>query len=152
MAASPSPPNPLPFEFTVVGPPLSARSKRRDRLEQWQAKIRHAALRHWPSYALPVNHPVELSVICYSDSLIIPNTEIIQPIQEALSGLAYLHSRCVSDTVSRGRDMSRGVRIRGVTPALAEGLGSKQEFLHIKVVAAPQLERSDKASASAREP
>lgn len=139
MAASP-----LPFEFVVVGPPLSLQVKRRDRLEQWQAQIRRAALERWPSHALPVSTAVELSIVYYYDQVTILDTDnIIQPIQEALTGLVYTHNRCVSDIVSRGREISRGFQIRGVTPALAEGICSDQEFLQIKVASAPKLERLD---------
>ena len=138
---------PLPFEFVVVGLPLSPQSQRRDHQEQWQAHIRHAALKRWPSSTPPVSIPVELSIIYYydyHDRVMLFDDVLTHLIQDALAGLVYRQSDCVSDLIRRGRNMSNGFQLHSVTPALAEGLCSAQAFLQIKVAPAPRFELSQR--------
>jgi crossover junction endodeoxyribonuclease RusA len=42
----------LPFEFNIIGKPISHQTKDKQRLRDWKGKVRHAAATCWP-----VTHP-----------------------------------------------------------------------------------------------
>lgn len=68
------------------------------------------------------------------------NDNLVKPVQDALIGLVYEDDRSITDTSVRKTPLDGPVIARGITPALAEGFMSNQEFLHICVEPAPRHE------------
>lgn len=130
----------LPFEFVVIGTPISLQAKNRERLQAWKNFVRQAAEKSWNANPLSVGEFVELTVVYYYDAttpLDIDN--IIKPIQDALIGLIYTNDSQVTDVISRKRDLNGSFRVRGMSPILAEGFCAGEEFLYIKVDITPDF-------------
>jgi crossover junction endodeoxyribonuclease RusA len=128
----------LPFEFVVIGTPISLQAKNRERLQAWKNSVRRAAEKFWS--ISPTQELVELTVVYYYDMTTALDVDnIIKPIQDALIGLVYTDDRQVTDVISRKRDLNGSFRIRGMSRILAEGFCVGEEFLYIKVDIAPDL-------------
>jgi crossover junction endodeoxyribonuclease RusA len=61
------------FEFIVDGPPVSQQIRRRERLREWQAKVRQEAEIYWPSETAPIDGFVMLQIVITNA----PNHEVL---------------------------------------------------------------------------
>lgn len=131
-----------PFEFIVVGRPVSLQTKQKKRLSEWKSTVRRAAAQNW-SQAEPLDHFLKIMLTYYFDVPLqqentVPDSDnVIKPVREALKGLIYAEDSQVADFVSRRRNLNRSFRIRGISQALAEGFCQGKEFVHIRVEDAP---------------
>lgn len=121
----------LPFEFVVIGTPVSQQTANRSRLQAWKAQIRAAAALRWPSAITPMEGPVRLKVTYYYLGEPLDTDNMIKPIQDALIGVAYADDRQVLDVHAHKRSLEGTFRLRGLSPILAEGFVSGSEFLHV---------------------
>lgn len=126
----------LPFEFTIKGPPVSAQTKNRGRLQSWKRQVRAAAQVEIVAGEAPVTDEVTVTITYYyeGDSPDVDN--IIKPIQDALNGLVFVDDCQVVDTRSRKKSLDGAYRIRGASPALLMAFADGDDFLHIKVIEA----------------
>ena len=122
----------LPFEFRIKGPPLSAQTKRRDRLQEWKKQIGNAA-RAELSNSPPCQTDVRVTITYYYDGDTPDVDNIIKPIQDALIGLVYVDDNQVIDTRSRKRSLDGSYKLRGASPILLLGFAEGDDFLHIIV-------------------
>jgi Holliday junction resolvase RusA-like endonuclease len=129
----------LPFEFTVDGPPVSHQTHNALRLRIWKQTVRNAASQRWPSETSPVTSRLKITVTYYHDGIAVrlDNDNLLKPIQDALISLIYMDDRQITDTVVRKTDLNGSFRVRGMSFVLAEGFCRGNEFLHIRVEAAP---------------
>ena len=68
---------------------------------------------------------------------------IIKPIQDALIGVVFNDDDQVVDTKSRKRLIDGSFRIRGASSVLLSAFADGDDFLHIKVDEAPDMEALD---------
>ncbi|MGE3799567.1 MAG: RusA family crossover junction endodeoxyribonuclease [Candidatus Kapaibacterium sp.] len=126
----------FPFEFIVEGRPVSQQTRRRERIRKWKEDVRVAALRTWPTGELPETGNIMLTITLLYVDIHGDVDNIPKPIADALKGLVYDDDEQITDILCRKRCL-RDVHFRRITPALAQGLISNGDFLHITVDHAP---------------
>lgn len=132
----------LPFEFTIKGPPVSQQTRSRQRLQQWKAAVALAATSTW-SHPNAVADAVAVTITYYYEGSSPDVDNIIKPIQDALIGIVFNDDDQVFDTKSRKRLINGSYRIRGASAVLLSAFADGDEFLHIKVDKAPDMEALD---------
>jgi crossover junction endodeoxyribonuclease RusA len=132
----------LPFEFTVLGPPLSHQSRNKQRLAAWRASVLAAARARWPSSHEPLDQPLKVIVVYYHDhsAVSIDNDNLVKPIQDALNGYVYVDDALIVDTVIRKTALDGSFKVRRMSRMLADAFVEGDEFLHIRIEAAPSHE------------
>ena len=123
----------LPFEFTIEGPPVSAQTRNRARLQQWKTDVADEARNFVQNNNPPTNDNVTFTITYYYDSVSPDVDNIIKPIQDALIGIVYVDDDQVIETKSRKRDINGAYRIRSASPIIVQGFLNGNDFLHIKV-------------------
>jgi crossover junction endodeoxyribonuclease RusA len=132
----------LPFEFVVIGKPISHQAKERKRVQVWKEQVRQVAESFWKENP-PLGEYIKVVITHYydapgGDESTVPDSDnIVKPIRDALNGLIYVDDYQITDFISRRRNLNGSFRIRGISPALAEGFCQGEEFLHIRIEAAP---------------
>lgn len=135
----------LPFEFIVIGKPISHQTKQKKTLQTWKEKVRNSAESCW-DLEEPLGVQLKVTITHYYDAPIgdessVPDSDnIVKPIRDALNSLIYVDDYQITDFVSRRRNINNSFRIKGISYILAEGFSSGQEFLHIKIDYAPNPE------------
>ncbi len=132
----------LPFEFTIKGPPISHQTRNRQRLQQWKQDVANAATATWANQNI-ITDGVSVIITYYYDGSSPDVDNIIKPIQDALIGIVYNDDDQVVDTKSRKRLINGSFRIRGASAVLLAGFADGDDFLHIKVDVAPDMEELD---------
>ena len=127
----------LPFEFIVIGVPVSHQTKNRARLQTWRTQVRNAAQALWPPEASPVTVQVRMRIVYYYDGAPLDIDNMLKPIQDALNGLVYEDDRQVSDLVVGKRSLNGSYRVRGMSLALARGFVNGTDFIHVLIEEAP---------------
>jgi crossover junction endodeoxyribonuclease RusA len=128
------------FEFILNGPPVSQQIRRRERLREWQAKVRQEAEIYWPLGAAPIDGFVVLQITYFYHSVKIDVDNIIKPIQDALIGLAYMDDDQITDVIGRKRNLYEDFITDNITSTLIEGFARNNEFLYIVITNAPDHE------------
>lgn len=127
----------LPFEFIVVGTPLSYQTKDRTKLRAWMVMVREAAQLRWPLDLAPHTAQLRIIVVYYNDAAAIrmDNDNMVKPIQDALNGLVYVDDKQITDTYVRKTSLY-GTFLPS-SAILLEGLSKRVEFLYVRVEEAP---------------
>lgn len=137
-----------PFEFVVIGKPISHQTKQKQRLLEWKATVRQAAETAWPMPE-PLGQPLQVIITHYfeaplADESGVPDSDnIVKPVRDALNGLIYVDDYQITDFLSRRRNLNHSFRIKGMSRVLAEGFCKGEEFLHIRVEDAPDPSNLD---------
>lgn len=131
----------LPFEFIIIGKPISHQTKDKKRLRDWKSKVRHAADNYWPLNK-PLGDAVKVTITHYHDTPHgeegVPDSDnIVKPVRDALNGIVYVDDYQITDFVSRRRSLNGSFRVKGMSLMLAEGFCQGSEFLHVKIESAP---------------
>jgi len=132
----------LPFEFVVIGKPISHQAKERKRVQAWKDQVRSVAGSYWKGN-VPLGDFIQVAITHYydivgGDESAVPDSDnIVKPIRDALNGLIYVDDYQITDFISRRRNLNVSFRVKGISPALAEGFSKGQEFLHIRIEPAP---------------
>lgn len=126
----------LPFEFTILGPPVSHQTRNRARLQQWKSTVNSRAATLWPHTS---TYPDIVSVIItyYYEGESPDVDNIIKPIQDALEGIVYDNDQQVVEIKSRKKDITGAYRIKGRSPILLQAFSVGSSFLHIEITEAP---------------
>jgi crossover junction endodeoxyribonuclease RusA len=131
----------LPFEFIVVGKPISHQTKDKKRLQGWKTAVRHAAEASWKT--TPSGEHLRVVITHYYDVELgnehdVPDSDnIVKPVRDALNGIIYVDDYQITDFVSRRRNLNSSFRVKGMSSVLAEGFCKGEEFLHVKIEYAP---------------
>ena len=133
----------LPFEFTIKGPPVSHQTRNRARLQQWKQQVAQAAQISVPQGAVPTQDPVTVTITYYYEGSSPDVDNIIKPIQDALINIIFVDDDQVVDTKSRKRQIDGSFKIRGVSAVLLAAFADGDDFLHIKIGEAPDMEVLD---------
>jgi Holliday junction resolvase RusA-like endonuclease len=132
----------LPFEFVVIGKPISHQTKDRKRVQAWKELVRSVAENYWQGNA-PLGDFLQVIITHYYEAVAgdesgVPDSDnIVKPIRDALNGIIYVDDYQITDFTSRRRNLNGSFRVRGISPALAEGFSKGEEFIHIRVELAP---------------
>jgi crossover junction endodeoxyribonuclease RusA len=68
------------------------------------------------------------------------NDNMVKPIQDALIGHLYVDDVLLTDTVLRKTSLDGSFRVRRMSRLLADAFVEGEEFLHIRIEAAPAHE------------
>ena len=133
--------SPLPFEFVVNGPPVSAQARRRLRVHNWVETVRQEAMNYWPTGEAPVAGAILVEIVYLYEGTGMDVDNIIKPIQDALKGLVYRDDEQATDLVSRKRSLDLDLRVSDPSDVLAEGFDRGREFSYVVVREAPDQRR-----------
>jgi hypothetical protein len=129
----------LPWDFTVIGTPISSQAKGVSRA-RWRQTVAAAARAVWPADEAPLTESLQINITCFHDSAPpLDADNMIKPIQDALIGIVYLDDRQITDTQGRLRDLNERYVVRGITPEQAKGFVSSEPFVHIRIDRPPPL-------------
>ncbi|MGQ9865006.1 MAG: RusA family crossover junction endodeoxyribonuclease, partial [Pseudanabaenaceae cyanobacterium] len=84
----------LPFEFTVVGKPISHQTKDKSRLQAWKETVRARAQEVWSG--APTGQNLRVTITHFYDALAgdesgVPDSDnIVKPVRDALNGVIYV--------------------------------------------------------------
>jgi len=128
----------LPFEFIVMGPPLSHQSHNKVRLAGWRNSVRQAAIAAWPLNDPVLAEPLELTVWYLHDgpAVIIDNDNLVKPIQDALNAHIYADDHHIVATHVHKRPLDGQFYVRHMSPVLANGFVIGQEFIWVRIAGA----------------
>ena len=130
----------LPFEFVIVGNPVSQQARRRSRVRQWTQEVRKEAQQRWDIGDSPYDGAVMVTITYFYDRVELDVDNIPKPILDALSGLAYADDGQVTDILCRKRYMIHNLQIEKRSPTLTDALHRNEQFVHILVEEAQTLE------------
>jgi len=130
----------LPFEFIIIGTPVSQQTRKKLRLRKWKDNVRAGAVTRWPPGELPLNQPIKIFAVYYYEGVALDTDNMIKPIQDALKGLVYSDDCVVTDSQAAKRNLNGNFRVKGMSPVLAEGFCSGSEFIYVKILEAPSQE------------
>ncbi|OUL35868.1 hypothetical protein BV375_01185 [Nostoc sp. 106C] len=118
---------------------VSHQTQNRNRLRAWQQTVRDAAIKYISQNAQPVKCQLQITVVYYHNGITVrmDSDKMVKPIQDALISLVYIDDRQITDTRVRKTDLNGTFRVKGMSSVLAEGFCKGTEFLHIKIVEAP---------------
>lgn len=129
----------LPFEFVVIGVPVSYQAANRLRLADWRSLVRATAMRRWPTPQLPLVQRLKITVVYYheGDRTRLDNDNLLKPIQDALNGLVYVDDRQLTDTVVCKTSIDGRFFVRGISSVHVEGFIRGAEFIYVRIDDAP---------------
>jgi Holliday junction resolvase RusA-like endonuclease len=124
----------LPFEFTVLGPPVSHQSQNKAKLAVWRQLVRRTAAERWGEREV-LGRPLKITVTYYHEgqAVLLDNDNMVKPVQDALIGLVYEDDRYITDTVLRKTSIDGKFKVRGLPMVLLEALSVGDEFLHVVI-------------------
>lgn len=128
----------LPFEFVVVGTPISLQARAAAR-SRWKARVAAAARVLLPSPPLLTPDPVRVRVMYFFVSGDADLDNILKPIFDSLVGLVYVDDAQIIDISAVKRDLGGTYTVTGVSAALAAHLATSPgaDFVYVG------LERAD---------
>ncbi|MEM9003459.1 MAG: RusA family crossover junction endodeoxyribonuclease [Cyanobacteria bacterium P01_F01_bin.86] len=127
----------LPFDFVIIGKPVPHRAKDKQALKAWRERVRTTAQYCWEGPALTdklsvkITHFYDAPPGNLGEDL--DSERIIKPVLDALNGVIYVDDYQIADLDSRRRNLNGSFRVKGMSPALADGFCKGEEFLHVKV-------------------
>ena len=127
----------LPFEFIVTGTPVSVQARNRKRLGAWKARVKASASAWWPPQDAPEECDLKVTIVFYFDAVTLDTDNIIKPILDSLKGVVYEDDSKVTDVSSSRRDLNKSFTVKGMSPILAQGFISDEDFVHIRIEVAP---------------
>lgn len=130
-------PLPLPYEFTVGGPPVSHQSANRELLADWRTRVTTAAARDWTALPLSCKLRIVVTYFHEGDSVRIDGDNMLKPIQDALIGLIFHDDNLISDAQTRKTPIDNPIAARRASRVLLEAFATGDEFVHVIIDVAP---------------
>ena len=130
----------LPFEFIVVGTPVSHQTKNKARLRKWKEAVRNEASNQWPNAEPMIDQPVQILIVYYYEGAAMDTDNMIKPIQDAMKGSIFSDDCLVTDSRAAKRNLDGSYQVKGMSPVIAKGFCSGSEFVHVKILEAPSQE------------
>ncbi len=127
------------FEFVIEGTPISQQAKKRRILRDWKNRVHKTARKYWPQKEAPMKEKMHLTLTYFYADEALDVDNMIKPVLDAMIGIVYLDDSQITDIYGRKRKLNSSFRIHSCSPALARGLSSGLEFLHVKVEEASYL-------------
>lgn len=123
----------LPFEFFVLGRPVSQQARRRYLVRNWVARVRGEAERHWNDVDAPHGGPAMVTLTYFYDDAPLDVDNIPKPVLDALKGLVYDDDSQVTDILCRKRMLDPALEIPDKSPMLNLALRHETSFLHVVI-------------------
>jgi crossover junction endodeoxyribonuclease RusA len=95
---------------------------------------------YWPAHEPPALGPIKVVITHVFIGASSDLDNLAKPVLDGLKGLAYVDDGQVTDIVLRKRDLTRDLRLETVIPSLLNALDRGEEFLHVLVEEARDLE------------
>ncbi len=130
----------LPFEFFVLGRPVSQQARRRALVREWMRQTRGEAERRWNEGDSPHAGPVMMTLTYFYDRAPMDVDNIPKPVMDSLNGLVYHDDSQVTDILCRKRMLNPDLEVPKRSEILHEALELKTQFLHILVEEARDME------------
>ena len=127
----------IPFEFVVVGTPVSVQAKNRKRLGAWKAKVKANAIAEWPAEDDPSEIELQATIVFYYDEAFPDTDNIIKPILDALCGVVYFDDSQITDVHTSRRDLNGSFTVKGMAPVLARGFSKASDFVYVRIEQPP---------------
>jgi len=129
----------LPLEFVVLGTPISFQGSSAAK-RFWQQRVREAA-QDTPNRPVASAVDVVLRIAYFYEYAPAADLDnIVKPIQDALKGISFDDDIRVVDLIASMRRKAVSDRIPSATTALARGLASASDFVHIVVDHSSRIE------------
>lgn len=128
----------LPFDFVIIGKPVPHRAKDKKALKAWREHVRETAQFRWGKIP-PLTDKLSVKITHFYDAPDggvgenLDSERIVKPVLDALNGVVYKDDYQIVDLDNRRRNLSGSFRVKGMSPALAEGFCKGEEFLYVKV-------------------
>ena len=128
----------LPFDFVIIGKPVPHRAKDKQALKAWREHVRATAQHCWGKRA-PLADKLSVKITHFYDAppgnlgQDLDSERIIKPVLDALNGVIYEDDYQIADLDSRRRNLNGSFRVKGMSPALADGFCKGEEFLYVRV-------------------
>ena len=130
----------LPFEFFVLGRPVSQQARRRGLVRDWVARVRGEAERHWNDGDAPHGGPAMVTLTYFYDDSPMDVDNIPKPVLDALIGLVYHDDSQVTDILCRKRMLDPALEMPNKSPTLNLALRHETSFLHVVIEEAQDKE------------
>ena len=130
----------IPFEFSIVGPPISQQAKSGSR-NRWKSAVANAARAALPAGTQPTGSDVAIRITYYYDGDTPDVDNIIKPIQDALIGVVYVDDCQVVHTQSSRTRIDGSFTIRGASVVLLNAFSARDPFVHISVTDPPDMSK-----------
>ena len=130
----------LPFEFFVLGRPVSQQTRRRALITEWRAQVRDEAERLWNDGDAPHDGAAAVTLTYFYDEMPMDVDNIPKPVLDALIGLVYHNDSQVTDILCRKRELDPRLSIPERSPILELALDHGSEFLHVVIEEARDME------------
>jgi hypothetical protein len=132
----------LPWDFIVIGTPVSVNVKNGPRRASWRAAVQAAARAAWPAGEPPLTDKLQIQITCFHDSAPpLDADNMLKPIQDALQGIVYVNDRQLTDRHGALRDINGRFLIRDESVPLVLALVAGDPFVHIRVSIPPDQGR-----------
>lgn len=112
---------PLPWDCTVQGVPASLQGSARKRTE-WRQRVGASAARRWPVHEPPMDQPLRLVVAFLHSGQAVDVDNMLKPTLDGLVGVAYADDALLEQVTGVRWDLSRGLRLDGMSPVLLRAL------------------------------
>ena len=130
----------LPFEFIVLGIPVSHQTRNREKLRSWRTTVSRNAQESLGEAVISTDAPVSLTIVYYHAAGSPDVDNIVKPIQDGLIGVVFRDDSQVSDVRCSRRNLNGSFYVRGISAALAEGFVAGEDFVYVRVDDAPAQE------------
>jgi len=123
----------VPFEFVVIGEPVSINSKSTPKKRKWQALVRKSADAVWTAGDSPLAVELKVSILYAYETTKRDADNIPKFVVDALKGLVYADDGQIGRVFIDRIQINDHHRIRNVTPELARGIASGRDFVFVRV-------------------
>lgn len=128
------------FEFIVIGTPVSAQARRRQRVRDWINVVSAAAQEAWPNGRAMISDDVEVEVTYFYEGMCLDVDNMLKPILDGVKGVAIEDDAQVMDVKARRRNIDGNFNIRRASPELLRGFSNGEEFVYVKISEATDQE------------
>jgi len=128
----------MQFEFLIPRRPVSLQTRKRSKLQDWQAFVRAEASKTW--VGAPYSGNVHLTLVYLYDTDPVDTDNIIKPIQDGLIGLVYEDDSLVTDVESHRRSLSGTFDVALCPLLLLHGIFEGSECVYVRIRQAKALE------------
>jgi hypothetical protein len=124
----------FPVEFLVLGTPVSAQAKRRESIDQWQARIKDASQVALPEGHFATRGPIAIRLFYFPAAAMTGDIDnIVKPILDALRRYIYLDDRQIERLVVQKFEPERVFQFRVPSAILSEALDADRPLLYVRL-------------------
>ena len=127
----------LPFEFLVLGIPISANAHPRSPSKgRWQERVR-ASARHGSRMSSPMSGKLQLTLLYFYRVGTIDVDNMIKPVLDALKGTVYEDDIVISQVMARKTKLVDGLQVAGASREVVDAIAAGDDFVLVRVDGPP---------------